>query len=107
MRATHMQVEWSDGRGESDFHALLGRRVTIHSLQARAEYNGLSGRVYSFDNEKGRAGVHLDSGPGLWVKPCNLSEARTELPLEVSSRGSPHSEQAGELSEPSEDDSRA
>ncbi len=69
-----MQVEWSDGTGESDFNGLLGKRVRLHGLQARPEYNGKVGRVYSFDNEKGRAGVHLDTGPGLWVKPSNLTE---------------------------------
>ena len=71
-----MQVEWSDGTGESDFNRLLGSRVRVVGLQARPEFNGKVGRVYSFDNEKGRAGVHLDNddGPGLWVKPSNLVE---------------------------------
>jgi len=33
MRQTTMQVEWSDGGGESDFSALLGQRVRLQGLQ--------------------------------------------------------------------------
>ena len=80
MRQTSMQVEWSDGSRESDFNSLLGERVRVHGLQAKPEYNGEAGRVYSFDHERGRAGVHLDSGPGLWIKPNNLKKLAREEP---------------------------
>ena len=82
MRATHMQIAWSDGSGLSDFNELLGHRVRLHGLRARPELNGQVGRVYSFDHEKGRAGVYLDSGGnGLWVRPsnCQVDEAQSEL----------------------------
>jgi len=46
----------------------------VHGLQAKPEFNGEVGRVYSFDHNRGRAGVHLESGPGLWIKPTNLTE---------------------------------
>ena len=79
-----MQVEWSDGSGECGFNDLLGKRVRVHGLKARPELNDAVGRVYSFDHDKGRAGVHLDNGgPGLWVKPCNLLEV-SDTPLQVS-----------------------
>ena len=80
MQSTHMSIAWSDGTGESDFNQLLGLRVRVEGLQARPEYNGEIGRVYSFDNEKGRAGVHLDNGAGLWIKPANLVELAKAAP---------------------------
>ena len=78
MRSTHMSIAWSDGTGKSDFSDLLGKRVWVCGLKAKPEYNGQAGRVYSFDHQKGRAGVHLDSGPGLWVLPANLIEEGAE-----------------------------
>jgi hypothetical protein len=70
---TNMQVAWSDGTSdESDFTRLLGCHVKIIGLSARTEFNGEVGRVYSFDHQKGRAGVHLKNGKGLWVKQINL-----------------------------------
>ena len=87
-----MQFEWGDGSEESDFNSLLGKHVRVHGLQARPEYNDQFGRVYSFDHNKGRAGVHLDSGPGLWVKPSNLTEVTREPeanPKDVATQAGP------------------
>jgi hypothetical protein len=67
-----MRVEKADGADQSELNDLLGRSIRVHGLQARPEYNGESGKVVSVDHDKGRAGVCLDSGPHLWIKPSNL-----------------------------------
>ncbi len=54
---------------------LLGRRVVIHLLVAKPEFNGRTGTAVSFDDDKGRYSVELDdtsSGASLMIKPCNL-----------------------------------
>mmetsp|Transcript_36366 Transcript_36366/g.118298 ORF Transcript_36366/g.118298 Transcript_36366/m.118298 type:complete len:150 (-) Transcript_36366:172-621(-) len=75
MRQTTMQVEWSDGGGESDFSALLGQRVRLQGLQRRPELNGRFGRVYSYDHSKQRAGVFLD--PVVGAGPAAAAAAPT------------------------------
>tara|TARA_B100000524_G_C23517423_1_gene322872 strand:+ start:158 stop:451 length:294 start_codon:yes stop_codon:yes gene_type:complete len=71
----HMQFQWSDGTGESDFNNLLGRRVRLRGLCARPELNGRVGTVMVWDNHAQRAGIDI---PGLErymaVRPVNLEE---------------------------------
>ena len=73
-----MEFDWSDGTGESEFNSLLGKRVCISGLKARPELNGRTGRVFVWDEHKGRAGVSLDDEEHqglLAIKPENLSLA--------------------------------
>ena len=74
-REFNMSFQWSDGTGESDFNSLLGKRVTLVGLQARPELNGRAGRVFSWHEDKGRAGIMLDDGEEgtLAIKPENLA----------------------------------
>jgi len=71
-----MEVQWSDGSGESEFNSLLGKRVCLSGLKARPELNGRTGRVFVWDEHKGRAGISLDDEfehKGLLaIKPENL-----------------------------------
>ena len=56
-------------------HAAVGCRVKVDGLAAKPQYNGLLGTVISWDGDKGRAGVKMDSGEGgagLMLKPANL-----------------------------------
>ena len=57
--------------------ALRGRVVTVAGLKARPELNGRTGRVYSWHEDKGRAGVVLDDDDDegtLALRPANLEE---------------------------------
>ena len=77
VREHHMSFAWSDGTGESDFNSLLGKRVRLVGLKARPELNGRTGRVYSWHEDKGRAGVVLDDDDDegtLALRPANLEE---------------------------------
>ena len=59
---------------------LLGRRVVINGLVAKAELNGRAGTAVCFDDGKGRYSVELtDTSSSLTIKPCNL------LPTQVCS----------------------
>eukprot|EP00966_Prymnesium_polylepis_P187160 4338439-Prymnesium_polylepis.1 len=49
-----------------------GARITVRGLAGRPEFNGQSGTVLSWDGDKGRAGVKLDSGEKLSLKPANI-----------------------------------
>ena len=74
-----MEFAWRSADDESDFNALLGRRVRLHGLCARPELNGRVGRVWSWHEEAGRAGVKLEGAGGadedgtLAVRPANLA----------------------------------
>lgn len=69
-------------------HVTMGARVMVTGLAARPELNGQLGTVVSWDSEKGRAGVKLDSGDGfvqitpshkgLNLQPSNLLPAESE-----------------------------
>mmetsp|Transcript_14564 Transcript_14564/g.31571 ORF Transcript_14564/g.31571 Transcript_14564/m.31571 type:complete len:127 (-) Transcript_14564:317-697(-) len=79
MRKTELTVEWSDGSGESDFNALLGAHVRLHGLHVRPELNGRLGRVFSWHEEDGRAGVCVDGVEGmLAIRPANLGRLSRE-----------------------------
>lgn len=81
-REYNMSFQWSDGTGESDFNSLLGKTVMLVGLQARPELNGRVGRVYSWHEEKGRAGIMLDGGDEgtLAIKPDNLAAVPDKEP---------------------------
>ena len=60
---------------------LLGRRVALRELQSRPELNGQEGMAMTFDEAKGRYGVHLEgSGTVLALKPDNLTAAASIPP---------------------------
>ena len=57
----------------SDFNSLLGSCVVLHGLNARPDLNGKQGRVMSWHEKQGRAGVHVDGEcKALAIKPTNL-----------------------------------
>ena len=82
-REFNMSFQWSDGTGESDFNSLLGKRVKLVGLQGRPELNGRVGRVYSWHEDKGRAGIMLDDGEEgtLAIKPENLAAMPDKEPV--------------------------
>lgn len=53
---------------------VAGARVRLHSLQSASDRNGYVGKVGSFDREKGRWEVNLETTPpaSLVLKPANL-----------------------------------
>ena len=51
---------------------LLGSRVVINGLVAKPELNGCTGTAVSFDDDKGRYSVELDTTSSIMIKPCNL-----------------------------------
>ena len=82
-REFNMSFQWSDGTGESDFNSLLGKKVTLVGLQARPELNGRVGRVFSWHEDKGRAGIMPDDGDEgtLAIKPENLAAVPDKEPV--------------------------
>ena len=48
--------------------------VILHSLQAQPELNGLSGRVFGFDEESRRQSVTLQSGEQVAVRSANIAD---------------------------------
>ena len=64
-----------------EFNDLLGARVIVHGLTGRPDLNGCSGRVMSWHQVHGRAGVRLDGETkSIAIRPANLrkEEATTE-----------------------------
>ena len=59
-----------------EFSDLLGERIVVHSLTGRPELNGRTGRVMSWHEAHGRAGVRLDGEKKLIaIRPTNLRKA--------------------------------
>lgn len=56
-------------------HAEKGKRIQIIGLEAKPEYNDELGSVISWEAAKQRAGVRLDSGVSLSLRPANLRPA--------------------------------
>ena len=64
-----------------EFNDLLGARVIVQGLTGRPDLNGCSGRVMSWHQMHGRAGVRLDGETkSIAIRPANLrkEEATTE-----------------------------
>ena len=57
-------------------HTEKGKRVQVFGLEAKPEYNDQLGTVTLWDDERKRAGVLLDSGTKIALKPANLRAAR-------------------------------
>lgn len=57
-----------------------GARVEVHGLSAKPEHNGKLGRAVSYDHNRERVGVHLDSGDRLLLRVANLRLTQDELP---------------------------
>ena len=56
-------------------HVRVGSHVRVVGLEAKPEFNGQMGSVVSWDGDKGRAGVKLERGKSLALKPVNLVAA--------------------------------
>lgn len=65
--------------GAPPAHAEKGARVRVFGLEAKPEYNDQLGTVTLWDDARKRAGVLLDSGTKVALKPANL-RAATEPP---------------------------
>lgn len=65
--------------GAPPAHAEKGARVRVFGLEAKPEFNGQLGTVTLWDDAGKRAGVLLDSGTKIALKPANL-RAATEPP---------------------------
>ena len=64
-------------------HVAIGARVRVDGLVAKPQYNGLHGTVVSWDADKERAGVKLDSGEGgagLLLKASSLTASDAPIP---------------------------
>ena len=48
--------------------------MLVQGLAAKPEHNGKEGRILSWDSEKERFGVHLDSGEKLSLRLANVQE---------------------------------
>ena len=57
-------------------HTEKGKRVQVFGLEAKPEYNDQLGTVTLWDDERKRAGVLLDSGTKIALKPANLRAAK-------------------------------
>ena len=55
--------------------------MLVTGLEGRPEFSGHTGTVISWDEAKGRAGVQLDSGSVLSLKPSNLQPSDVRRPL--------------------------
>lgn len=75
-RGAPAQAETS---GAPPAHAEKGARVRVFGLEAKPEYNDQLGTVTLWDDARKRAGVLLDSGTKVALKPANL-RAATEPP---------------------------
>ena len=75
-RGAPAQAETS---GAPPAHAEKGARVRVFGLEAKPEYNDQMGTVTLWDDARKRAGVLLDSGTRVALKPANL-RATTEPP---------------------------
>jgi hypothetical protein len=75
-RGAPAQAETS---GAPPAHAEKGTRVRVFGLEAKPEYNDQMGTVTLWDDARKRAGVLLDSGTKVALKPANL-RAATEPP---------------------------
>ena len=70
-----------------EFNSLLGARVVLHGLTARPELNGRNGRVMSWHEAHGRAGVRLDGEQrSIAIKPANLSQTPVKQEAESAPR---------------------
>ena len=68
-------------------HAGRGQRVQVIGLEAKPEYNDELGSVISWEAAKQRAGVRLDSGVSLSLRPANLRPAAiTQMEPTVSAK---------------------
>lgn len=65
--------------GAPPAHAEKGARVRVFGLEAKPEFNDQLGTVTLWDDARKRAGVLLDSGTKIALKPANL-RAATEPP---------------------------
>jgi hypothetical protein len=61
--------------GAPPAHAEKGTRVRVFGLEAKPEYNDQMGTVTLWDDARKRAGVLLDSGTKVALKPANLRAA--------------------------------
>ena len=75
-RGAPAQAETS---GAPPAHAEKGARVRVFGLEAKTEFNDQLGTVTLWDDARKRAGVLLDSGTKVALKPANL-RAATEPP---------------------------
>ena len=84
-------TEVGDAATDDDFHRLLGARVALHGL-SRTELNGQVGKVLSWHESNGRAGVLVDGRTDiLAIRPANL---RT-IPYSVGDDTSESAQEAG------------
>ena len=82
-----MRLHPTRGQGGRRGCRVIGSKVVLEGLVARADLNGRSGVVLSFDAERGRFGVEVDGQSDLLaLKPANLQplvEAQREEALIV------------------------
>ena len=78
-RAKSIGMEMDAGAAEvtqaPPVHAEKGQRVQVIGLETKPEYNDELGTVISWEAAKQRAGVRLDNGASLSLRPANLSPA--------------------------------
>mmetsp|Transcript_20891 Transcript_20891/g.34458 ORF Transcript_20891/g.34458 Transcript_20891/m.34458 type:complete len:441 (-) Transcript_20891:239-1561(-) len=82
------QLDTRNGGAASVAAALVGKKVVLQRLNARAELNGRLGSCKRYDVDSGRCAVRvLDSKETLLVKPLNLRLAQaTDLRAEAKAR---------------------
>jgi hypothetical protein len=79
-------------------HAGRGQRVQVIGLEAKPEYNDELGTVISWEAAKQRAGVRLDSGASLSLRPANLRPAAiTQMEPTVSAEAAQQPEHRYEI----------
>ena len=96
-RGAPAQAETS---GAPPAHAEKGTRVRVFGLEAKPEYNDQMGTVTLWDDARKRAGVLLDSGTKVALKPANL-RAATEPPAAAAQPSSSSELPPAALAQPS------
>ena len=96
-RGAPAQAETS---GAPPAHAEKGARVRVFGLEAKPEYNDQLGTVTLWDDARKRAGVLLDSGTKVALKPANL-RAATEPPAAAAQPSSSSELPPAALAQPS------
>ena len=96
-RGAPAQAETS---GAPPAHAEKGARVRVFGLEAKPEYNHQLGTVTLWDDARKRAGVLLDSGTKVALKPANL-RAATEPPAAAAQPSSSSELPPAALAQPS------
>eukprot|EP00971_Amphidinium_carterae_P237558 4715850-Amphidinium_carterae.1 len=62
----------ADGGGATEHVLREGARVTIHSIKAQPDLNGLQGTLLSWVEAEQRWKIRVDNGLGKFLKPDNL-----------------------------------